>query len=152
MPKIPKLKFTTSSCLRACTSVIKFATDLEIPASAGVGLAQYTKIGGYRHINIFVEFTQQTVREQPVDLGVIFAFDKNGDMGARCYVNLEANLPGPQSVNFINVSGSGAWHGSQQAKSSFMARFPVMGPYVKVFINNRAPVKRKVSVWGYLVS
>jgi len=27
-----------------------------------------------------------------------------------------------------------------------------MGPYVEVFVYNRAPIERVVSVWGYLVS
>ena len=73
-------------------------------------------------------------------------------MGARRYVNLEENFPGPQSTNFIEVSGSGTWHGSPHIISSYVARFPVMGPYVEVFVYNRAPVPRTVSVWGYLVS
>ena len=73
-------------------------------------------------------------------------------MGARRYVNLEANLPGPQSTNFVDVSGIGSWHGSPHNISSYVARFPIMGPYVQVFVYNREAVKRKVSVWGYLVS
>jgi hypothetical protein len=73
-------------------------------------------------------------------------------MGARRYANLEENLPGPQSTNFIDVAGSASWHGSQWKVSSYMARFPVMGPYVQVFVYNRAAVKRKVSVWAYVVS
>jgi hypothetical protein len=28
----------------------------------------------------------------------------------------------------------------------------VMGPFVEVFAENRAAIKRKVSIWGYLVS
>lgn len=127
-------------------------TDREVPANMGISLSPYTRIDGYRHINIFVRFTQKDADEPPVDLGVMFAFDKNGTMGTRRYVNLEDNLPRPQSVNFIEVSGSGTWHGSQWQVSSYLARFPVMGPYVQVFVYNRAPVKRKVSVWAYLVS
>jgi hypothetical protein len=73
-------------------------------------------------------------------------------MGARRYVNLEENVAGPQSTNFVQVSGAGTWHGSQHKISSYLARFPVMGPYVQVFVYNRAPEKRKVSVWGYLVA
>ena len=97
-------------------------------------------------------FTKKEADEPPVDLGVIFAFSTGGEMGARRYANLEENLPGPQSTNFIDVSGSASWHGSQWNISSYMARFPVMGPYVQVFVYNRAAVKRKVSVWAYLVS
>jgi hypothetical protein len=34
----------------------------------------------------------------------------------------------------------------------YVARFPVMGPFIEVFVYNQAPIQRKVSVWGYLVS
>ena len=138
-------------CDYPCTKVVKLITDRQIPPSVGISIPPYKKIDGFRHINIFVRFTQNEADEPPVDLGVIFAFDAKGTMGARRYVNLEENLPGPQSTNFIEVSGSGAWHGSQWKISSYLARFPVMGPYAQVFIYNRAPVKRKVSVWLYLV-
>jgi len=139
-------------CCYACTKVIKFMTDEDVPANIGISKPPYKNIDGYRYINIFVRFTQSEADEPPVDLGVIFAFNPGGEMGARRYTNLEENLPGPQSTNFIEVSGSGTWHGSQTKISSYLARFPVMGPYVQVFVYNRAGVKRKVSVWGYLVS
>lgn len=140
------------NCFFACTKVVKFMTDHEVPANMGISIPPYTEIDGYRYINIFVRFSQKEAVEQPVDLGVIFAFDAMGTMGARRYVNLEANLSGPQSTYFIEVSGRGTWHGSPHNISSYAARFPVMGPFVEVFIYNRAAVSRKVSVWGYLVS
>jgi hypothetical protein len=127
-------------------------TDKTLPASIGISLPGYISVDGYRHINIFVQFTQATAAEPPVDLGVIFAFDAAGAIGARRYVNLEQNASGPQSTNFIEVSGTGSWHGSPQNISSYLARFPVMGPFIDVFVYNRAPVKRTVNVWGYLVS
>jgi hypothetical protein len=139
-------------CAPACTKVIKFLTDHSVAANMGTSVPPYTKIDSYRHINLFVRFTQEEAAEPPVDLGVIFAFDTKGAMGARRYVNLEENVSRPQSTNFIEVSGSGAWHGSPHNISSYVARFPVMGPYIEVFVYNRAPVARKVSVWGYLVS
>lgn len=139
-------------CNPACTNIVKFMTDYELPPSVGISLPPYKKIDGYRHINIFVRFTQSAADEPPVDLGVIFAFDAKGKMGARRYVNLEENLSGPQSTNFIEVSGRASWHGSPHNISTYLARLPVMGPYIEVFVYNRAPVKRKVSVWGYLVS
>jgi hypothetical protein len=139
-------------CELACTRVVKFMTDHEVGPNIGISLPPYQAVGGYRFINIFLQFSQQAAGELPVDLGVIFAFDKNGKLGARAYTNLEANLPGPQSVNFIEVSGSGTWHGSPHNISSYVARFPVMGSFVQVFVYNRAPVARIVSVWGYLVS
>ena len=139
-------------CNPACTKVIKFMTDHEVPAGIGIGLPPYTDINGYRHINIFVQFTQEASDEPPVDLGVLFAFEANGTMAARRYVNLEQNVSSPQSTNFIEVSGRASWHGSPHNKSAYIARFPVMGPFIEVFVYNRAAKKRKVSVWGYLVS
>lgn len=141
-----------NKCNFSCTKVIKFMTDREVPANIGISLPPYTEINGYRYINIFVRFSQEDAAEPPVDLGVIFAFDAQGTMGSRRYVNLEANLSCPQSTYFIEVSGRGTWHGSPHNISSYVARFPVMGPFVEVFVYNRAPVSRKVSVWGYLVS
>lgn len=139
-------------CNPACTRIVKFMTDHEVPASVGISLPPYTGIDGYRYINLFVRFSQVAADEPPVDLGVIFAFDAGGTMGARRYVNLEQNLSGPQSTNFIEVSGQGSWHGNPHNISTYLARFPVMGPFIEVFVYNRASFKRTVSVWGYLVS
>lgn len=139
-------------CDRPCTKTVKFVTDHEVDANVGVSLPPYTNVDGYRYINIFVEFEQETFNEAPVDLGVVFAFDNNGLMGSRRYVNFEENLAHPQNVNFISVSGEGTWHGSPHNKSSYTARFPIMSPYVQVFVYNRAAKKRKVSVWAYLIS
>lgn len=150
MPTTPKAQ--PGPCNPACTSVIKFMTDHDVPPSIGISLPPYQRVDGYRFINLFVEFSQATANEAPVDLGVIFAFDGNGTLGARRYSNLEANLAGPQSTSFVEVSGAGSWHGSPHNKSSYVARFPVMGPFVQVFVYNREPVKRVVSVWGYVVS
>ncbi len=127
-------------------------TDQDVPASVGISLPPYTGIDGFRYVNVFVRFSQAAADEPPVDLGVMFAFDANGTMAARRYVNLDQNLSGPQSTNFIEVSGQGSWHGSPHNISRYLARFPVMGPFVEVFVYNRASIKRKVSVWGYLVS
>lgn len=147
-----RIRRRAKPCCPPCTKVVKFMTDREIEPNIGISLPPYTEIDGYRHINIFVRFTQEEADEPPVDLGVIFAFDENGTMGARRYVNLEENLPRPQRTQFIEVSGIGTWHGSQWKVSSYLARFPVMGPFIQVFVYNRAPIKRKVSVWAYLVS
>ncbi len=139
-------------CNPACTKVIQFMTDHDLPASIGISLPPYRQVDSYRHINIFVRFNQMAADEAPVDLGVIFAFDASGTMGARRYVNLAQNVSSPQSTNFIEVSGRGSWHGSPHNISTYMARFPIMGPFVQVFVYNRAPLARKVSVWAYLVS
>ena len=143
---------TQGPCNPACTKIVRLLNDHEVPPNVGISLPPYTNIDHYRHINIFVRFSQAAADEPPVDLGVIFAFDANGTMGARRYVNLEENVSSPQSTNFIEVSGRGSWHGSPHNISSYLARFPVMGPFVEVFVYNRAAMARKVSVWAYLVS
>ena len=145
-------KAAAGPCNLACTRIVRFMTDRVLPPSVGISVPPYTGIDGYRHINIFVRFSQVAADEAPVDLGVVFAFDANGTMGARRYVNLEQNVSAPQSTNFIEISGHGSWHGSPHNISSYLARFPVMGPFIEVFVYNRAPIKRTVSVWGYLVS
>lgn len=137
-------------CL-ASTKVIIFYTDQIIPPNTGISHGQYTNIDGYRYINIFVEFQQDTANEKPVDLGVIFAFDQQGDKGSRRYVNLCENLPSQQSVNFIDVSGAGSWHGDPKI-SSYTVRLPIMGPYVNVYPFNKEQKERKLSIWAYLTS
>ena len=145
-------KMLSKLCNRPCTKIVKFLTDHEVPANLGISVPPYTECDGYRYINVFVRFSQEEPGELPVDLGVIFAFEENGEMGARRYVNLEANLPSPQTTQMVSVSGSGTWHGSQTKISSYLARFPVMGPYVQVFVYNKAAIKRTVNVWAYLTS
>mgnify|MGYP001056973906 CR=1 FL=1 len=142
----------TGLCNPACTKIIKFLDDHELPPSIGISIPPYTDVDGFRYLNVFVRFTQEAADEAPVDLGVMFGFDASGTMGARRYVNLCQNLSPPQSVNMITVSGQGTWHGTPHNISSYVARFPVMGPFVEVFVYNQAPIKRKVSIWGYLVS
>jgi hypothetical protein len=146
------LKPVPGPCNPACTRIIKFMTNQDVASSTGVSLPPYTSVDGYRYINLFVQFTQAAADEPPVDLGAVFAFDASGNLGARRYVNLDQNLSGPQSTNFIEVSGQGSWHGSPPNLSSYLARLPVMGPFIEVFVYNRAAVQRKVTVWGYLVS
>lgn len=136
-------------CSFPCTKVIKFIEDRKVPANTGISIPPYTKVDGYRYINLFVEYPQESFDEEPVDLGAMFAFDEAGTMHARRYVNLEENLPAPQSINFIGVSGSGSWGGQH---SSYIVRMPIMGPFIEVFIYNRASFDRNVNVWAYLVA
>ncbi len=148
MPETKVLK----PCEPTCTRIVKFMTDQEIAPGMGISIPPYSEVIGYSYLNIFVRFNQEKSDEPPVDLGVTFAFDENGKLAARRYVNLEENVTSPQSTNFIEVSGRASWHGSPHNVSTYIARIPVMGPYVEVFAYNRAPVKRRVTVWGYLVS
>ena len=145
MPKVIR------PCSRPCTHVVKFMTESSIPANTGISIPPYLSCDGYSFINITLRFSQQQSNEAAVDLGVIFAYDANGDMGSRKYTNLENNVPNPQSTNFINIDGSGSWHGNPYNISTYTVRLPVMGPYVLVFPFNRHTDKRAVSVWGYLV-
>lgn len=69
-----------------------------MPPSVGISRGRYSEVDGYRHINIFVRFSQEQPDEAPVDLGVVFAFDTAGQMGARRYANLKENLLSPQST------------------------------------------------------
>lgn len=150
MPSKPKP--TRSRCTPACTETIQLITDAELPPNTGIDAGSYTRVDGFRFINIFVQFTQETGDELPVDLGVMFAFDADGKLGTRRYVNLEANVQNPQDTNFIEVSGQDSWGGQPFDTSNYLARLPVMGPYVMVFVYNRAPTARRVTVWGYLVA
>jgi hypothetical protein len=152
MAKKQAVRKRTGLCNPACTRILKFMTKRTVPANTGISIPPYDKIDGFRHVNIFVEYTQEKHDEPSVDLGVLFAMDAKGTLRARRYVNLEENVPAPQSTNMVSVSGDGSWHGNPHNISSYVARFPVMGPYVEVVVYNTAPVERKVTVWGYLVS
>lgn len=155
MEKSQKTKEKTpdqNPCSHPCTKVIKFMTDKQIGPNIGTSTGTYTEVDGFRHINIFVKFTQETANEAPVNLGVTFAFDQAGTMMAGHYVNLEPNVQTPTTTHSIDVVGSGTWHGTQWKISSYIVRLPIMGPYVQVFVYNFTPIARKVSVWAYLVA
>jgi len=115
----------------------------------GMSFGQYQKIEGYGHVNIHVQFSQAAGDEPPVDLGFMFAFDSVGTMASRRYVDLETSVTSPQHTNFIEISGAGSWHG-EQGISSYSVRSPVMGPYLQVFLYNRANLPRHANVWAYL--
>lgn len=144
-------------CNPACTKIIDFLVKKKVPANLGIDAGGVTAIDGYRYLNIFVTFTaarRQSTPLKPIDLGVVFCLDATGQIAARSYVNLEANLPGPQGLNFIDVS-SGAMLSSSLGTGSidsYIVRVPVMGPFVRLFVYNREPIERTVTVKGYLVS
>ena len=60
----------TGPCNPACTKVIKFLTNREVPANVGISVPPYTKIDGYRHINIFVRFDQEAFDEEALSAEV----------------------------------------------------------------------------------
>jgi hypothetical protein len=72
-------------------------------------------------------------------------------MGAGNYVNLDPNVQAPIITHHLDAQGTGTWHGDQWKISSYIARLPVIGPYIQVFVYNFTPLKRTISVWAYLV-
>jgi hypothetical protein len=131
-------------CCRACSKVVQFMTDVQVPAISGTGKGVYTRIGGYRYINTFVKFNQQSSNELPVDLVVGYAFDSNREMVAGKYVNLEQNLSSQQYINVISISGDGSFNGSPPNASSYIASLPVIDLFTQVFHFNGASATRSV--------
>ncbi len=132
------------------TKVIRLMTDHIAPANSVISLPPYTKVEGFGHVSITLQFTQDKPEEPPVDLTVGFAFDAAGTLDSRRYVSLDGNLRAPQEVNLIEVSGAGSWSGSPNNRSTYTAYLPVLAPFVQVFVHNRASIPRRVSVWAYL--
>jgi len=112
----------------------------------------YTEVDGYRYINIFVEFEQEEASEEPVSLGVMFAFSTGGQVGSRRYFTFEENFEGEADPQMITLSGKNSWHGAQWKKSSYTARLPIMGPYVQVFPFNHEKKDRKISITAYITT
>lgn len=52
----------TQDCSRACSTVVQFMTDVQVPAVSGITTGTYTSIDGYRYINIFVKYNQTVVK------------------------------------------------------------------------------------------
>lgn len=124
--------------------------DHVIPANRGISTGRYTHVDGYRYANIVVEFEQKEANEEPVSLGVIFAHSSNGKWGSRRYFNFNENLQASADPQMITLSGRRSWHGSPHNRSSYIARLPVMGPFLQVFPFNHHTEKRKISIVLYL--
>ncbi len=114
-------------------------------------IGKYTPVDGYRYVNIIVEFEQKTAKEEPVSLGVIFAHSQNGKLGSRRYFTFNENFSGSADPQMITVTGKASWYGSQQKKSSYTARLPIMGPFIQVFPFNHHNEARTFSIALYLV-
>ncbi len=138
-------------CL-ADTKVITFYENHTIPAGIGISSGSYTKVDGYRFVNITVEFEQASPSEKPVSLGVMFAYGTGGELGSRRYFNFEQNFAGDANPQMVTLSGANSWHGSPHNKSSYTARLPIMGPYIQVFPFNHEAKARKITIKAYLVS
>lgn len=138
------------SCCGVGSKTITIYDNHEIPANMGISTGVYTKVDGFRYVNVTVEFEQKTAGEEPVSLGVIFAHDASGKLGSRRYFTFDENFTAPADPQMITLTGKNSWHGSQHGKSSYTARLPIMGPYVQVFPFNHHDSERKISVILYL--
>jgi hypothetical protein len=141
----------TDSGKSAACKIIKLLSDQKLGPEIGFSDPAYTDVRGYAYLNITVQFGQETAGEPPVDVSVMFAFDAKGKMATRHFLNLEEN-PGTtaQAPCVMDVSGLGTWHGAPHNVSRYLVRVPVMAPFFNVFLYNRAPGARTVSVWAYL--
>lgn len=140
----------TRLCCKVSTNAVTIYDAHSIPANTGISTGVYTAVEGYRYVNIAVEFEQKTASEEPVSLGVMFAHSASGRMGARRYFTFDENFSGPADPQMITVTGKASWHGQPHNKSSYIARLPIMGPYVQVFPFNRHDEERKISIVLYL--
>lgn len=132
------------------SKTIKIYEDHSIPAETGISTGVYTNVDGFRYVNITVEFEQNGASEKPVSLGVIFAHSRNGKWGSRRYFTFETNFTGSADPQMITVSGKNSWHGKPHNISSYIARLPIMGPYLQVFPFNHHDASRKITVVLYL--
>lgn len=140
----------TINCCTVKTKAITIYNDQSIPANSGVSTGVYTEVDGFRYVNITVEFEQKTPNEEPVSLGVVFAHSQDGKWGSRRYFTFDQNFPGMADPQMITVTGKASWHGHPHDKSSYIARLPVMGPFLQVFPFNHHNEARKLSVVLYL--
>ena len=120
-----------------------------IPGNRGISTGNYIDIDGYRYVNVFVEFEQDTAQEEPLSTGIVF-YTGPGETGAgRCF-SFEKGAGVPGDPDMISASGKNSWHGAQWRKSSYIVRLPVMGPYMQVFPFNHHARERKFSITVYL--
>lgn len=142
----------TTKCCKVQTKTITIYEDHTIPANMGISTGVYTDVDGYRYVDIAVEFEQKTSDEEPVSLGIIFAHSSTGKWGARRYFTFEENFSAPADPQMITLAGKGSWHGHPHDKSSYIARLPIMGPFLQVFPFNHHDKERKFSIILYLTN
>ena len=139
----------TTNCCAVKTQTITIYEDQSIPANTGISSA-YTEVDGYRYANIVVEFEQKAADEEPVSLGAIFAHSQDGKWGSRRYFTFDENLSASPDPQVITVSGKDSWHGHPHDVSRYIARVPIMGPYLQVLPFNLHNEARILSVVIYL--
>lgn len=138
------------NCCKIQTKAVTIYEDHSIPANVGISTGVYTEVDGYRYVNIVVEFEQKTPSEEPVSLGVKFAHNQSGKWGSRRYFTFEENFSDSADPQMITVTGKASWHGHPHDKSSYIARLPIMGPYMQVFPFNQHNQARTISIVLYL--
>lgn len=143
--------YVLKNIFRVNTEVIEIYNEDTIPANRGISTGIYTSVDGYRFVNVVVEFEQNSGGEEPISLGVVFAHSQDGSLGSRRYFTFNNNFSKSPSPQMITLNGKSSWHGSQQKKSSYIARLPIMGPYIQVFPFNHYNEERKFSISLYLV-
>ena len=141
---------TSSNCCDVKTKTVVIYQNHSIPANTGISTGMYTNVDHYRYVNVVVEFQQDSVGEKPVSLGVMFAHDSLGTWGSRTYFTFEENFTAPADPQMITLTGNNSWHGAQHGKSSYIARLPIMGPYMQVFPFNHHNAARNITVALYL--
>ena len=139
-----------TECCPVKTETIVIYEDHEIAANTGISTGTYSNVDGYRFVNVVVEFSQDSAGQKPVSLGVIFAHDARGKWGARRYFNFEQNFTAPADPQMITLTGVNSWSGSPHNRSAYIARLPIMGPYMQVFPFNQHNAPRRISVALYL--
>jgi hypothetical protein len=140
----------TTNSYKVGTKSITVYEEHSIPANTGISTGVYTNVSGYRYVNVAVEFEQLSAAEEPVSLGVKFAHSQDGKWGSRRYFTFDENFSGSAAPQMITVSGEASWHGHPHDKSSYIARLPIMGPYLQVFPFNHHSQERKLSIVLYL--
>jgi len=81
-----KERANESRCDHPCTDVIELLTDHEVPANVGIRVPPLTPVDGFRHVHLYVEFTQKDPEEEPVDLAV---FDPLAPLSQAAYSRTE---------------------------------------------------------------
>ena len=137
----------------AQTRILRLMMETEVPPNTELSVPPYNDITGFRYINLFVRYIHEDPAEPPLDLSVEFAFDEKGLMTTRRHAIVENRTLSsePQTLSPVTVVGPES-DGTPNQVVTYVLRVPIMGPFIEVFTNNRASVKRKVTVWGYLIA
>jgi hypothetical protein len=143
------------------TKVLDFFRGYKL-AGGGTVFSLVLCVDGYEHLHLFVDFDHGTPRSPGVQVWADFGFEtgnpRNGlraDMFTHNYVNLEPNGPTRQMAHPLQVAGQHSLlaDGNQKEEGHYVVRIPVMGPFVRVGVQNLDLERESIiNVCGYLVS